>query len=93
MTDRRSKSNIVADVIAAMPALTHNACSKAVDETLKAIQRHAHEGDMLVLTRFGTFTKRYRKESQTRNPRTGEPMTIPARTIITFKESKTDGLR
>ena len=92
MTVRRSKSDIVAHVLEAMPHLPAKTAVDAVNATLNAIRHHAHDSDMVVLTNFGTFTKRYRREATTRNPRTGEPMTIPAKTIITFKESK-NGIR
>ena len=34
---------------------------------------------------FGVFTKTHRKERQGRNPRNGEPLTIPASYSVKFK--------
>jgi len=33
---------------------------------------------------FGTFSKRKRPERRARNPKTGEPMTIPSQATVTF---------
>jgi nucleoid DNA-binding protein len=36
---------------------------------------------------FGTFKVKHRKEREGRNPRTGEPITIPASNTVRFKPS------
>ena len=37
---------------------------------------------------FGTFAKRKRPERSGRNPRTGEPLVIPAQTTVTFSPAQ-----
>jgi len=60
----------------------------AVDEVLRQIRALTTIDDMLILKGFGTFSMRHRRESTTRNPRTGAPMTVPASTRLHFKASK-----
>ena len=88
MTVRRSKSDIVAHVLEAMPHLPAKTAVDAVNATLNAIRHHAHDSDMVVLTNFGTFTKRYRREATTRNPRTGESVSVAAKRVPYFKTGK-----
>ncbi len=52
-----------------------------VTETLRDEGRFA-------LINFGTFSVTERKERQGRNPRTGEPLTIPACKVVRFSPGK-----
>ena len=52
------------------------------------IQTTLDKGDEVSLVGFGTFSVARRKASTGRNPRTGEPMTIPASTQPKFKAGK-----
>lgn len=89
---RTSKTDIYA-YVHGNSSLTPEQAKEATNLVLDAITKFTNESDMLVLTGFGTFTKRHRRAMETRNPRTGLPMTIPARNILTFKGSKTNGIR
>lgn len=46
------------------------------------------EGDKVVLIGFGSFEPRHRKERQGMNPKTKEPLTIPATTVPAFSPGK-----
>lgn len=46
------------------------------------------EGETLKISGFGSFTVRNKKARLGRNPQTGEPMEISARSVITFKTSQ-----
>jgi len=59
-----------------------------VDAVLAGVTRLTAGGEMLMLNGFGTFVQRHRRESFTRNPRTGEPMKVPATVRLGFKGSK-----
>lgn len=48
-------------------------------------------GDRVSITGFGTFEVRRRGERMARNPRTGQPMRLPASTAPAFRAGK--GLR
>jgi len=41
-----------------------------------------------VIPGWGIFNKKFQAERTTRNPRTGETMTVSARDVVKFKESK-----
>lgn len=45
-------------------------------------------GHRATLQGFGTFTKRRREEFSTDGPGAGKRITVPARNIITFKQSR-----
>ena len=45
-------------------------------------------GDGIELRGFGTFKVRHRKARTGRNPRTGEPVEVPARDVPVFKPSR-----
>jgi len=45
-------------------------------------------GDSVGLIGFGTFEARHRPARKGRNPQTGEPLDIPAKTVPVFKAGK-----
>lgn len=49
----------------------------AVDKVLDAILREAHGSEFLLLTGFGTFTRKKIKARYARNPQTGERVWVP----------------
>ncbi len=63
-----------------------------VDEVIKAfettIARHMAAGDETRIAGFGTFKTTQRSARTSRNPRTGEPVEVPARTAPSFKAGK-----
>ena len=63
-----------------------------VDEVLKAfegtIARHIGTGDEVRMAGFGTFKTSQRSARTSRNPRTGEPVDVPARMAPSFKAGK-----
>ncbi len=60
----------------------------AVDAMLDSIIGALKDGDEVRLPGFGTFSVRQRKASEGRNPRTGEPIQIPASKLPKFKAGK-----
>lgn len=70
--------------------ISENQAADAVDAVLKGILRRTEtdEDEMLVLRGFGTFKFVHRKASKTRNPRTGDPIDVPASKRLIFKQSK-----
>lgn len=63
-----------------------------VDEIIKAfentIARHIGTGDEVRMAGFGTFKTSQRSARTSRNPRTGEPVDVPARMAPSFKAGK-----
>jgi DNA-binding protein HU-beta len=63
--------------------------SKAMLEAvLSTIKEALAEDDAVQLIGFGTFSVKERAEREGRNPQTGEPLTIAAKKVVSFKPGK-----
>ena len=82
-----NKNELVA-AVAEATELSKRDAGNAVDATLAAIEGAMAKGDEVRLVGFGTFSVAKRKASTGRNPRTGEPMNIPASNQPKFKAGK-----
>ena len=84
-----TKADLVEQVAEAIgPGVTKRDCALVVDGFLNAVKRALAEGETIEIRGFGTFKVRERKERMARNPRTGEPVRVPARSTPVFKPSK-----
>lgn len=63
-------------------------CAVTVDAALEAITETLASGDSIRLVGFGSFEIKERKERTGRNPKTREPVTIPASRAPVFKAGK-----
>lgn len=61
---------------------------KVVDATLDTIAKALKKKDDVRLVGFGTYTVTQRSASEGRNPRTGEPIRIPAKKQAKFRPGK-----
>jgi DNA-binding protein HU-beta len=61
--------------------------AKAVDAVLDGIGTWAKERK-LIIRGFGTFEVKHRPARTARNVRTGLPVDVPARDVLTFKAAK-----
>ena len=82
-----TKAEIVED-IAAKTGLTKKEIAEAVDMFLKVVSDALTEGKHLEIRGFGTFKVRKRKTRMARNPRTGDSVEVPSRSVPVFKPSK-----
>ncbi len=64
------------------------AATQAVEAVLAAIERALKSKQEVRLTGFGSFVVTERKATKGRDPRTGEPLDIPASTSVRFKPGK-----
>ncbi len=79
------------DLIAAVSdgaSLSKADAGKAVDAVFDSITGSLKSGTEVRLVGFGTFSVTRRQASQGRNPRTGEPIQIPASNQPKFKAGK-----
>ena len=60
----------------------------AIEVVLAEIERAVSEGTAVTLKGFGTFKPKHQKARVGRNPRTGEAVEIPERTVLGFTASK-----
>lgn len=61
---------------------------KVLDAYIDVVTERLSQKDEVVIVGFGTFTPREQTTRLARNPKTGEPVQIPARTTVKFKPGK-----
>lgn len=76
------------ELVAKKANLTNKASKEAVKVFLNGIRDSLKRGEKVVLTGFGTFSLRSRKQRKGRNPKTGATITIPARKAPGFTPGK-----
>ncbi|HHY16821.1 MAG TPA: HU family DNA-binding protein [Firmicutes bacterium] len=85
-----NKTELVGKV-AEKAGLTKKDTEKAINGFIEVVQESLSEGDTVALLGFGTFLARERPAREGRNPRTGEPIQIPAAKVPVFRPGR--GLR
>ena len=68
-----------------MRILSKADATRALDAVMSGITEGLKKEKKVALTGFCTFTAKDKPASTGRNPRTGEPVTIAARTAVTVK--------
>ena len=79
-----TKAELVEEVARAAE-LTKKDSEVIVDEVFKNIIQALNQGDKIELRGFGSFRVRQRDARRGRNPKTGEPVDIPAKSVPYFK--------
>ena len=79
-----TKANLI-DYIAEQAGLTKADATRALEATMSGIIKGLQVEKKVTLTGFCTFSAVDKEEKQGRNPRTGAPVTIPARTDVKIK--------
>ena len=75
-------------LVAKKANLTNKASGDAVSAMLNGVRDSLKRGEKVVLTGFGTFSIRNRKQRKGRNPKTGETITLAARKAPGFTPGK-----
>ena len=81
------KSDVVNSVVE-KTGLSKKEANAAVDAMGATIIEALSNGDSVGLIGFGTFEAKNRPARTGRNPQTGEPLDIPAKTVPVFKAGK-----
>ena len=81
------KSNVVDSIVEAT-GLSKKDANAAVDAFAATICEALSNGDSVGLIGFGTFEAKLRPARTGRNPQTGDPIDIPAKTVPVFKAGK-----
>ena len=81
-----TKAELV-DRMAAASGVTKVAAEKALLGCLASIRGSLRKGEAVTLVGFGTFVVRRRKPRRSRNPRTGQLITIAATKVPRFRPS------
>ena len=64
---------------------TKNKSSEIVESLLEIIKGKLESGEDVLVSGFGKFSVKEKKERKGRNPATGEDMMLEARKVVTFK--------
>jgi DNA-binding protein HU-beta len=65
--------------------LTKTKSNEMIDAFLSSVTESLSNGEKVTLVGFGTFTTSQRDARKGRNPKTGEVIDIPAKTVARFK--------
>ena len=82
-----NKSELI-DTVAQAAEISKSAAERAVDAMIGAVKTTLRKGEEVTLIGFGTFLAAERAARQGRNPRTGEPVQIPAARVPRFRAGK-----
>jgi DNA-binding protein HU-beta len=83
-----TKSDLI-ERLAGKADLTRPRAEELVDFLLNDVTEALKNGEKVNISGFGTFTVSNRKARTGRNPKTGEPIEIPASRSAKFKAGKT----
>ena len=87
MSISKTKKDIV-KTIAEESGLTQQHAKELVQRTLDAIVQMLADNGRIELRNFGVFECKERKARIGRNPKTGDPVDVPAKFVVTFKPGK-----
>jgi len=79
------RSQLVARLTELKPELRPDEVENAVNIILDSISTALEDGGRVEIRGFGTFSVRQRKSRESRNPRTGEKVQVPAKSVPFFK--------
>ena len=82
-----NKTELVA-AIAEKSELSKKDSEKALKAFIDTVTEELKKGEKIQLVGFGTFEVRDRKEKESKNPRTGEKIIVPAKKAPAFKPGK-----
>ncbi len=78
------KAHIV-DRIRKESGITRNESIETVESLLEIIKRTLESGEDVLISGFGKFCVREKRERRGRNPATGDDMFLAPRKVVTFK--------
>jgi len=62
--------------------------ARVLDSLFEIVKKTLEGGEDVLISRFGRFCVKDKRKRAGRNPRSGEPMDLDARRIVTFKCSR-----
>ena len=84
-----NKADLIEKIFAEQgPRVSKAQAARALDSVIHGITDALKRGERVTISGFGTFTSAKRKARVGRNPQTGEPINIAARTVARFTPGK-----
>ena len=81
-----TKAKII-DAVAESNGYTRKKSIETVETVLELIKRSLESGEDVLISGFGKFSVRRKKERRGRNPATGKDLMLAPRKVVTFKWS------
>ena len=81
------KNDVISSIVE-KTGLSKKEATTAVDAFTATVSEALGNGDSVGLIGFGTFEAKVRPARTGRNPQTGEPLSIPEKTVPVFKAGK-----
>ena len=75
----------IADVMSNQVGYTKRQSLKIVDSLFEYIKKSLEDGDDVLISGFGKFSVKDKRERKGRNPQTGEPILLSSIRVVTFK--------
>jgi DNA-binding protein HU-beta len=82
-----NKTELIA-LLANQAGVTQKVAEEVLKALTDAVATELKKGEKVVVTGFGTFEVRHRVARKGKNPRTGEPITVPAQKTPAFRAGK-----
>jgi integration host factor subunit alpha len=83
-----TKAEIVQAVLDEVGGFSKREAAQLVDAVFLTIKDRLARGESVKISGFGNFTLRDKSSRMGRNPRTGEPIEITPRRVLTFRPSQ-----
>ncbi len=82
------RSELIQALASKLPDLQARDVELAVNCMIELIAEALASGERIEVRDFGSFSVRHRAARIARNPKTGESLTLPAKTVVHFKPGK-----
>ena len=75
----------IAEALFAKNIFTKTQSAQIIDTLFELIKQSLQNGEDVLVSGFGKFSVKEKRGRRGRNPKTGEPITLPSGRVVTFK--------
>lgn len=83
-----TKSELIESMVLKQTQLTNKDVDSAVKTLLEHMSQALESGERIEIRGFGSFSLHYRPPRMGRNPKTGDPVSLPSKHVPHFKPGK-----
>ena len=83
-----TKADLIEAVYEKLGSYSKKESADIVESVFETMKDTLGQGEKIKISGFGNFVVKHKKERPGRNPQTGDPITISARRVLTFKPSQ-----